>query len=103
MRSREAAAPVVARPVVRWLPPPLVAGTGLFLTVGIIVYAALARAPFDPRLAGAAVLGMVLQVAAPFLDRGARIPRRASRVAGLVACAAAMTAVPLLVLAIVAA
>lgn len=51
------------------LPAPLVAGTGLTLVVGVILYGALAHAPFRMGYVALAILGCAMQVAAPFLDK----------------------------------
>ncbi|MFO1532827.1 MAG: hypothetical protein ABR562_03880 [Thermoplasmatota archaeon] len=51
------------------LPAPLVAGAGLVLLVGVIVYGALAHAPFRMAYLVTAALGVALQLVAPKLDR----------------------------------
>ena len=51
------------------IPAPLTAGTGVVLLVGTILYGAVSQAPFHVGYLVVALLGAMLQVAAPFLDR----------------------------------
>ena len=62
------------------LPAPLVAGTGLSLVVGVILYGALAHAPFRVAYLALAIFGCAMQVAAPFLDKPTGLPARTAPV-----------------------
>lgn len=91
------AALVAARgiPQIRHISPTLLAGTGLLLLVGIIMHGALTNAPFDARRIALALLGVAMQVVAPFLDRKLPLPNREVRMTSIVASGLALLGTPL--------
>lgn len=82
-------------PPVERLSPTVVAAVGLALVVGIILHGALTYAPFDGRRIALALVGVGMQIAAPFLDRRLRVKSRQVAVASIVASALALVGTPL--------
>lgn len=58
-----------ANPLPWRIPAPVSAGIGVVLLVGVIMYGAVTHAPFHVGFLALALLGAMLQVAAPFLDQ----------------------------------